>query len=49
MDCDRREDRQMKIIVAGGTGFIGHALVEELARQGHEVVVWPAGLRPFLC
>ena len=29
----------MKIIVAGGTGFIGHALVEELARQGHEVVV----------
>ncbi|MCS6289899.1 MAG: TIGR01777 family protein [Nitrospira sp.] len=29
----------MKIIVTGGTGFIGHALVEELARQGHEVVV----------
>jgi len=29
----------MKIIVTGGTGFIGHALVSELARQGHEVVV----------
>ncbi|MEK6803326.1 MAG: TIGR01777 family oxidoreductase [Nitrospirota bacterium] len=29
----------MKIIVTGGTGFIGHALVEELARQGHEVAV----------
>lgn len=29
----------MKIIVTGGTGFIGRALVGELTRQGHEVVV----------
>ncbi len=29
----------MRIIVTGGTGFIGHALVENLARQGHEVAV----------
>ena len=29
----------MKIIVTGGTGFIGHALVDVLARKGHEVVV----------
>ncbi len=29
----------MKIIVAGGTGFIGQALVDELSGQGHEVVV----------
>lgn len=29
----------MKIVVTGGTGFIGHALVGEVARQGHEVVV----------
>jgi uncharacterized protein (TIGR01777 family) len=29
----------MKIIVTGGTGFIGHALVGELVGQGHEVVV----------
>ena len=29
----------MKIIVTGGTGFIGRALVDELARLGHEVVV----------
>lgn len=29
----------MNIVVTGGTGFIGHALVDELARQGHEVVV----------
>ena len=39
MDCARREGGQLKIIVTGGTGFIGHALVDVLARKGHEVVV----------
>lgn len=29
----------MKIVVAGGTGFLGSALVSELDRAGHEVVV----------
>src|SRR5688572_14556104 len=29
----------MKIVVAGGTGYIGHALVPELASAGHDVVV----------
>ncbi len=29
----------MKIVVTGGTGFIGRPLVDELARLGHEVVV----------
>lgn len=29
----------MHIVVSGGTGFIGQALVEELARAGHDVVV----------
>ncbi len=30
----------MKIIVTGGTGFIGRALINELAGQRHEVVVF---------
>lgn len=29
----------MKVLVAGGTGFIGRAVVERLAALGHEVVV----------
>ena len=29
----------MKIIVTGGTGFIGRALVDEMVRLGHELVV----------
>lgn len=29
----------MNIVVTGGTGFIGHALVEELSRAGHDIVV----------
>jgi nucleoside-diphosphate-sugar epimerase len=29
----------MKILITGGTGFIGRKLVEELTKKGHEVVV----------
>lgn len=29
----------MKLVVAGGTGFLGSALVSELDRAGHEVIV----------
>lgn len=29
----------MKIVISGGTGLIGKALVEELAREGHQIVV----------
>ncbi len=29
----------MKIIITGGTGLIGRALAEDLAKDGHEVVI----------
>ncbi|ULA59533.1 MAG: Cell division inhibitor [Nitrospira sp.] len=29
----------MNIVVTGGTGFIGHALMEELSRAGHDILV----------
>jgi uncharacterized protein (TIGR01777 family) len=29
----------MKILITGGTGFIGRALTQNLARQGHEITV----------
>jgi uncharacterized protein (TIGR01777 family) len=35
----------VKIIVAGGTGFIGSALVRELIRKGHELVLLSRTLR----
>jgi nucleoside-diphosphate-sugar epimerase len=39
----------MKVLVIGGTGYIGSHTVEELARRGHEVSVFARGLlRPSL-
>ena len=29
----------MKILVAGGTGFIGKKLVKQLYEKGHEIIV----------
>ncbi len=31
-------DRKMKVLVTGGSGFLGSYIVEQLARGGHEVV-----------
>src|SRR5512147_1982538 len=33
----------MRIVIAGGTGFLGTALIERLRRDGHEVVVLSRG------
>src|SRR5262245_6503917 len=30
----------MKVVIAGGTGFLGRALVAHLAARGHEIVVF---------
>jgi len=29
----------MRILITGGTGLIGHALADDLARDGHEVII----------
>lgn len=36
----------MKIIITGGTGMIGRALAEDLAKDGHEVILLSRGSRP---
>lgn len=36
----------MRIVIAGGTGFLGHALGETLAQEGHDVVVLTRHARP---
>jgi uncharacterized protein len=36
----------MRILVSGGTGFIGQALCPQLAKDGHEVIVWSRQANP---
>ncbi|TVP79443.1 TIGR01777 family oxidoreductase [Thioalkalivibrio sp.] len=36
----------MRILVSGGTGFIGQALCPQLAQEGHDVVVWSRQANP---
>ncbi len=39
---------QMKIIIAGGSGFIGNKLTDLLMKQGHEVIILTRKKRPPL-
>ena len=36
----------MKILVTGGTGFLGTELADELIRKGHELILSTRGLKP---
>src|SRR5436190_3969225 len=36
-------DRAVKIVIAGGTGFLGRPLTERLLAEGHDVVVLTRG------
>ncbi len=36
----------MRILVSGGTGFIGQALCPQLVRGGHDVIVWSRQAHP---
>ncbi|GLR64168.1 TIGR01777 family oxidoreductase [Marinospirillum insulare] len=38
----------MRILITGGTGFIGKTLCPLLASQGHELVLWTRQLKPKL-
>lgn len=38
----------MRILITGGTGFIGKTLCPLLASQGHQVVLWTRQLKPKL-
>lgn len=38
----------MRILITGGTGFIGQALCPLLAQQGHQLVLWTRQLKPNL-
>src|SRR6266852_8782184 len=41
---DRGETRGVRIVVLGGTRFIGRAIVEELAAAGHELLIVHRGV-----
>lgn len=38
----------MRILITGGTGFIGKTLCPLLASQGHQLVLWTRQLKPRL-
>jgi len=38
----------MRILVSGGTGFIGQALCPQLIQDGHDVIVWSRQVHPVV-
>src|SRR4026207_943137 len=40
------EDERMRVVIAGGTGFLGSPLAETYAEDGHDVRLLTRGLPP---
>ena len=48
MELKKSMDSKMKILVTGGSGFVGRNLTENLVKNGHEVIITSTGNEPTI-